>query len=451
MAETNTTIVSTLETLLEKKKFNSIKDVLSTMNPADIAAVLEDMDQPRLVLLFRLLPKSLAADSFVEMDGDTQEILIQGFTDKELKEIVDELYMDDAVDLVEEMPANLVKRILRQTDPETRRLINEMLKYPEDSAGSIMTTEFVDLRPEMTAAEAIDHIREAGIDSETINICYVVSKTRQLIGAVSIRSIILAKSDAHVQDIMESHVISVTTLEDQETVAQMFAKYNFTAMPVVDTEGRLVGIVTVDDAIDVIQEEATEDISKMAAITPSDKPYLRRSVFELWKSRVPWLMILMISATFTGLIITHFEDQLAGCLVLTAFIPMLMDTGGNSGSQASVTIIRSLSLQEIDFSDLFRIMWKEARVAVMCGLSLAIVNFLKLMFFDRVGFSVALVICVTLIVTVFVAKLVGCSLPLLAKKLGFDPAVMASPFITTIVDALSLLIYFRMATLVLDI
>ena len=451
MAETNTTIVSTLETLLEKKKFNSIKDVLSTMNPADIAAVLEDMDQPRLVLLFRLLPKSLAADSFVEMDGDTQEILIQGFTDKELKEIVDELYMDDAVDLVEEMPANLVKRILRQTDPETRRLINEMLKYPEDSAGSIMTTEFVDLRPEMTAAEAIDHIREAGIDSETINICYVVSKTRQLIGAVSIRSIILAKSDAHVQDIMESHVISVTTLEDQETVAQMFAKYNFTAMPVVDTEGRLVGIVTVDDAIDVIQEEATEDISKMAAITPSDKPYLRRSVFELWKSRVPWLMILMISATFTGLIITHFEDQLAGCLVLTAFIPMLMDTGGNSGSQASVTIIRSLSLQEIDFSDLFRIMWKEARVAVMCGLSLAIVNFLKLMFFDRVGFSVALVICVTLIVTVFVAKLVGCSLPLLAKKVGFDPAVMASPFITTIVDALSLLIYFRMATLVLDI
>jgi magnesium transporter len=451
MAETNTTIVSTLETLLEKKKFNSIKDVLSTMNPADIAAVLEALDQPRLVLLFRLLPKSLAADSFVEMDGDTQEILIQGFTDKELKEIVDELYMDDAVDLVEEMPANLVKRILRQTDPETRRLINEMLKYPEDSAGSIMTTEFVDLRPEMTAAEAIDHIREAGIDSETINICYVVNKTRQLIGAVSIRSIILAKSDAHVEDIMESHVISVTTLEDQETVAQMFAKYNFTAMPVVDTEGRLVGIVTVDDAIDVIQEEATEDISKMAAITPSDKPYLRRSVFELWKSRVPWLMILMISATFTGLIITHFEDQLAGCLVLTAFIPMLMDTGGNSGSQASVTIIRSLSLQEIDFSDLFRIMWKEARVAVMCGLSLAIVNSLKLMFFDKVGFSVALVICVTLVVTVFVAKLVGCSLPLLAKKIGFDPAVMASPFITTIVDALSLLIYFRMATLVLDI
>ena len=451
MAETNTTIVSTLETLLEKKKFNSIKDVLSTMNPADIAAVLEDMDQPRLVLLFRLLPKSLAADSFVEMDGDTQEILIQGFTDKELKEIVDELYMDDAVDLVEEMPANLVKRILRQTDPETRRLINEMLKYPEDSAGSIMTTEFVDLRPDMTAAGAIDHIREAGIDSETINICYVVNKTRQLIGAVSIRSIILAKSDAHVEDIMESHVISVTTLEDQETVAQMFAKYNFTAMPVVDTEGRLVGIVTVDDAIDVIQEEATEDISKMAAITPSDKPYLRRSVFELWKSRVPWLMILMISATFTGLIITHFEDQLAGCLVLTAFIPMLMDTGGNSGSQASVTVIRSLSLQEIDFSDLFRIMWKEARVAVMCGLSLAIVNFLKLMFFDKVGFSVALVICVTLIVTVFVAKLVGCSLPLLAKKVGFDPTVMASPFITTIVDALSLLIYFRMATLVLDI
>lgn len=451
MAETNTTIVSTLETLLEKKKFNSIKDVLSTMNPADIAAVLEDMDQPRLVLLFRLLPKSLAADSFVEMDGDTQEILIQGFTDKELKEIVDELYMDDAVDLVEEMPASLVKRILRQTDAETRRLINEMLKYPEDSAGSIMTTEFVDLRPGMTAAEAIERIREAGIDSETINICYVVSGTRQLIGAVSIRSIILAPSSGRVEDIMESHVISVSTLEDQETVAQMFAKYNFTAMPVVDAEGRLVGIVTVDDAIDVIQEETTEDIAKMAAVTPSDKPYLRRSVMELWKSRIPWLMLLMISATFTGLIITHFEDQLAACIVLTSFIPMLMDTGGNSGSQASVTIIRSISLQEIDFSDIFRIMWKEIRVAVLCGISLGIVNFLKLMIFDKVGTTVALVICITLVVTVFVAKLVGCTLPLLAKKIGFDPAVMASPFITTIVDALSLLIYFRMATLMLGI
>ena len=451
MADISSTIVSSLETLIEQKKFNSIKDILATMNPADIASVLEAMPQPRLVLLFRLLPKALAAESFVEMDGNTQEILIGGFNDKELKDIVDELYIDDAVDLIEEMPSNLVKRILRQTDAETRRTINEILKYPEDSAGSIMTTEFVDLRPSMTAAESIDHIRATGIDSETINICYVVSDTRKLLGAVSIRAIILAASTAPVSEFMESHVISVTTLEDQEQVAQMFAKYNFTAMPVVDTEDRLVGIVTVDDAIDVMQEEATEDIEMMAAVTPSDKPYLRRSVFELWKSRIPWLMLLMISATFTGMIITHFESALGACIVLTSYIPMLMDTGGNSGSQASVTVIRSLSLQEIDFKDIFRVIWKEFRVSILCGISLAVVNFLKLMIFDRVGISVSLVICITMFATVLAAKLVGCTLPMLAKKIGFDPAVMASPFITTIVDALSLLIYFRMASSILHI
>ena len=451
MAQLQTTIPETLGSLLEKKKFSSIKDIMSTMNPADIAAVLEEMDSQQLALLFRLLPKSLAAEAFVEMSADAQETLIKAFTDRELKDIVDELYMDDAVDLVEEMPSGIVKRILRQTDPDTRRLINNILKYPEDSAGSIMTTEFVDLSPRMTAQEAIDHIRETGIDSETVNICYVVGPSRVLLGAASIRSIILANGCAPVESFMERNVISVTTLEDQEAVAQMFAKYNFTALPVVDTENRLVGIVTVDDAIDVMQEEASEDISKMAAVTPSDKPYLKRTVIELWKSRVPWLMLLMISATFTGLIITHFEDALSTCLVLTSSIPMLMDTGGNSGSQSSVTIIRSLSLQEITPKNILAVIWKEMRVAVLCGASLAAVGFVKFMLFDRVGLAVSAVIAITLMATVFVAKLVGCTLPIAAKKLGFDPAVMASPFITTIVDALSLLIYFGMATLILHI
>lgn len=451
MADSNVMLSEMLDKLLEQKKFSAIKEVMSTLHPADIAAVLENMDQARLIVIFRLLPKEVAADTFVEMEPDTQEALVRGFSDKELKELFDEFYMDDAVDIVEEMPANLVKRILSQTDPETRRQINELLKYPEDSAGSIMTTEFVDLKPAMTAQEAIEHIRATGVDSETVNICYVVDDKRHLIGIVSIRAIILADSSARVGDFMQTHTVSVTTLTDQEEAARLMAKYDFTALPVVDTENRLVGIVTVDDAIDVMQDEATEDIAKMAAVTPSDKPYLKRSVFEIWKSRIPWLMLLMISATFTGMIISNFEQSLSACLVLTSFIPMLMDTGGNCGSQSSVTVIRGISLQEIEFSDIFAVIWKEIRVAVMCGISLAAVNFLKLLFIDRVGAAVALVICLTLVATVFVAKLVGCTLPLLAKKVGFDPAVMASPFITTIVDALSLMIYFRMAVAILKI
>lgn len=451
MAETEATISSTLQRLLEQKKLNTLKDILITMKPADIASVLEDMPQQHLILLFRLLPKELAAETFVEMDGDSQEALVGGFTDEELKGIVDELYMDDAVDLVEEMPANLVKRVLKQTDPETRRLINEMLKYPEDSAGSIMTTEFVDLNPDMTAAEAINHIRATGVDSETINICYVVGEKRRLVGAVSIRTIILAAQDALIGDTMESHVISVTTLEDQEDVAQLFAKYDFTAIPVVDTEQRLVGIVTVDDAIDVMRDEATEDIDKMSAVIPVDKPYLHRTVFDLWKSRVPWLLLLMISATFTGMIIMHFENALAAYIVLTSFIPMLMDTGGNAGSQSSSTVIRSLALKEIGFKDTFAVLWKEARVGVVCGLTLAVVNFGKLMLFDKVGPMVALAVSITLVVTVLVSKLVGSLLPLIAEKVGFDPADVASPVLTTIVDALSLIIYFKMATLLLHI
>ncbi|AUS97580.1 magnesium transporter [Clostridium thermosuccinogenes] len=451
MAEITATFEATIEMLLEQKKFNSLKDILTTMYPADIAILFEGLPKQKLTLLFRLLPKELAAEVFVEMESHLQQLLITGFSDKELKEIIDELYMDDAVDLIEEMPANVVKRILSQADPETRRLINEMLMYPEDSAGSIMTTEFVDLRPEMTASDAVDHIRATGIDKETIDVCYVTDTKRKLVGAISIRTIILAAKDTKISEIMDPHVISVNTHEDQEAVAQIFAKYGFTAIPVVDTENRLVGIVTVDDAIDVMQEETTEDISKMAAITPPDKPYFQLSVFEIWKSRIPWLLLLMISATFTGMIISSFEKALATYIVLTAFIPMLMDTGGNSGSQASVTIIRGLSLQQIQFSDILRVVWKEARVAVMCAITLSVFNFAKLMLFDRVGLYVALVICITLSATVFVAKIVGCILPMLAKKIGFDPAVMASPFITTIVDALSLIIYFSTASVILGI
>ncbi|HPS75805.1 MAG TPA: magnesium transporter [Oscillospiraceae bacterium] len=445
------TINDTLEILLEQKKYNAIKTVLSTMNPSDIAALLEDVPPGELLLLFRLLPKELAADTFVEMDSEAQKALVQGFSDTELKSIVDDLYVDDAVDLVEEMPANLVKRILSQAEPDTRRLINEMLKYPDDSAGSLMTTEYVDLNPGMTAGEAIGHIRATGVDKETVNLCYVVDDKRKLLGVVSLRSIILAKPDMPVSELMEQNVVSVTTHEDQELVAQTFAKYNFTALPVVDSEDRLVGIVTVDDAIDVMQEEASEDISKMAAVTPTGKPYLRLSVFDLWRSRIPWLLILMISATFTGMIITHFENALATYVVLTAFIPMLMDTGGNSGSQSTVTIIRSLSLGEIGTKDTMKILWKEIRVAVLCGLTLAIVNFGKLMLFDRVGFKVSLVVCITLVFDVLASKIVGALLPLGAEKVGLDPAVLASPVLTTIVDAVALLIYFTAATYILGL
>ena len=457
MAETTVTIESTLTALVEGKKYATLRDILITMNPADVAAVFEDMDESTLPLLFRLLPKELAAETFVEMEPESQELLIHGFSDAELKEVVDELYVDDAVDLVEEMPTNVVKRILRSADPEMRRMINEILRYPEDSAGSIMTTEFATLRPKMTVEEAIKRIRRTGVDKETINTCYVTDRG-ELIGALSLRTLILSDPDDVVEDIMEPHVISVGTTEDQETVAQMFSKYNFSAMPVVDTENRLVGIVTVDDAIDVMQEEVTEDIEKMAAITPSEKTYLRSNALDLFKHRIPWLMLLMVSATFTGMILNSFENALAAQVVLTIFIPMLMDTGGNSGSQASVTVIRALSLDELEFSDLVQVIWKEVQTAVLCGAALALVCFGKIMLVDRlllgnteVTVLVAAVVCITMAMTVLVAKIVGCTLPMFAKKLGFDPAVMASPFITTIVDALSLLVYFGIATALLKL
>ena len=459
MERNTVSLFETIVTLLENKRYSTIRDILNTMNPVDIAGVFEDLQSEKTALLFRLLPKETAAETFVEMDEETQELLIHGFSDSELKEVIDELYVDDAVDLIEEMPANVVKRILRQADPETRKAINEILKYPEDSAGSIMTTEFVALRPKMTVEEAIKRIRRTGIDKETIYTCYVSDTSSTLIGIVTIKTLLLSEEDELIENLMETNVIYVNTLDDQEMVAQLFNKYNFLALPVVDKENRLVGIVTVDDAIDVMEEEATEDIQKMAAITPTtDKPYDRVGVFETYLSRIPWLLILMVSATFTGMIITGYESALEGSLVLSAFIPMLMDTGGNSGSQASVTVIRALSLGEIEFKDIFKVIFKECRVSLLCGATLAAANFGKIMLFDRlvmgntdITVTVALVVCLTMVVTVFIAKLVGCTLPMLAKKIGFDPAVMASPFITTIVDAISLVVYFGFATAILHI
>ena len=458
MAERFEIVEKALLAMLEGKKYATLRDILVTMNPSDVAGLFRGLEEKQIPLMFRLLPKELAAETFVEMEPDDQELLIQGFSDNELKEVLDELYVDDAADLVEEMPANVVKRILKAADPEMRSSINQILRYPDNSAGSIMTTEYVSLRPNMTVGEAILRIRRQGVDKETIYTCYV-TKDRTLIGLVTVKDLLLAEDDdTAISEIMITNLISVTTQTDQEEVARMFSKYNFLALPVVDGENRMVGIVTFDDAMDVMEDEATEDMEIMAAMTPSEKSYLKSSPFDLFKHRIPWLMLLMVSATFTGMIITSFEDALSLLPVLTAFIPMLMDTGGNSGSQSSVTVIRALSLDELKFSDLFEVMWKEIRTAVLCGVTLAALCFVKILLIDRllmgntsVNLLVNGVVCLTLAVTVVIAKFVGCSLPLLAKKLGFDPAVMASPFITTIVDALSLLVYFLFAKLLLGV
>lgn len=432
--------------LLETKQYTALRQMLIDINHADIAAILEEMEEDDLLKVFRILPKDLAADVFSYLEVDNQQTIITSLSDKEAANIINNLMADDATDLLEEMPANVVKRLLAGANAETRRDINHLLRYPEDSAGSLMTVEYVDLKENQTVSEAIERIRKKGVDSETINNLYVLDPSRKLVGTVTLRAILLNAADAVIGDIMEENVISVTTMTDQEEVASQFKKYDFTAMPVVDNENRLVGIITVDDIVDIMEEETTEDMEKMAAIMPSDKPYMRTGIFETYKKRIPWLLLLMISATFTGKIIQSFEDALAVYVVLTSFIPMLMDTGGNAGGQASVTIIRGLSLDEIDYKDTLKIIWKEIRVAVLCGITLAVANFAKLMLLDKVGLMVSLVVCLTLIIVVTVAKFVGCTLPILAKRIGFDPAVMASPFITTIVDALSLLVYFKIAT-----
>lgn len=436
--------------LLANKQYTRLRQMLTELNDADIAVVLEELEAEEMLKVFRILPKDLAADIFAYLDVDNQQFIITSLSDRDAALIVDNLMADDAADLLEEMPANIVKKILLNASPETRRDINHLLRYPERSAGSIMTVEYVDLKENLTVEDAIEKIRKVGLDSETINICYVLDSRRKLVGTVALRYLLLSEPDAVIGDIMHENVISINTLMDQEEVARQFQKYGFTAMPVVDNESRLVGIITVDDVVDVMEEETTEDIEIMAAIVPSDKPYMKTGIWETYKKRIPWLLLLMISAAFTGKIIAHFEDALSACVVLTAFIPMLMDTGGNAGGQASVTIIRGISLDEIEFRDLPAIIWKEIRVALLCGVTLTAANFAKLMLLDRVGISVAAVVCITLLITVILAKVVGCTLPMLAKKIKLDPAVMASPFITTIVDALSLLIYFQIATRLLD-
>ena len=449
-----------LMNLIESKKFQQLKQILSEINPADIALFLEELEEKDLPVVFRILPKELAAEVFVEMQSDSQEFLISKFNDKELKSMLDELFMDDAVDIIEEMPASVATRILSQADAATRKVINQLLAYPDDSAGSIMTTEYIDLKKSMSVADAFERIRKRGVDSEMIYTCYVTDARRHLLGIVSVKDLLLNDTGATISDIMEENVIYANTHDNKEDVAALFEKYDFMALPVVDNENRLIGIVTVDDAIDVIQEAATEDIEKMAAISPTDKPYLKTGVFSTFKSRIFWLLILMISATFTGAIISSFEEKLTFVPALIAFIPMLMNTAGNGGSQSSVTVIRALSLGDVEFSDIFRVIWKELRVALICSTALSVVNFIKMYLIDYLIFhnfdpnrqiQEILVVSITLFIAIIVAKVVGSVLPIIAKKLGADPAVMASPFITTIVDAVSLIVYFNVAVLILNI
>ena len=448
--------INTLKTMLanldDAKKYQSLRDVMETLPAPDLAAVFEDLPAEKLPVLFRLCPKDLAADVFAELTPATQQQLIDGLTDTELKAVVDELFVDDATDLVEEMPANVVKRILAQADPATRRMINELLKYPEDSAGGVMTTELMALRPDMTVAQAMDTIRENGFDKETINNCYVTDSSRRLVGVVSLRALVLAKNtEEPIKDLMDSNVVSVSTTTDQEDVSKLFEKYGFLAIPVVDAENRLVGIVTIDDAISILQDEASEDIAKMNAIGPSDKPYFKQSMWDLYKSRAPWLLFLMISATFSSLVIRGYEDALAAVTVLTAYIPMLTDAGGNAGSQSTSTIIRGMAVGDIQPHDLPRILWRESRVALLCGGTLAVCNFAKMLLFDRIAAPVALVVCLTLICTILLSQIIGGILPVAAEKLHVDPAVMASPLITTIVDTTTLLVYFNIAKALLHL
>lgn len=440
-----------LRELLNTKQYTKLRQFLAELNDADIAALMEELEEEEILKVFRILPKDLAADVFSYLEVENQQTIINSLSDKEAANVIDNLMADDAVDFLEEMPANVVDKLLANAKPDTRQAINHLLRYPEDSAGSIMTVEYVSFKESMTVNQAIGHIRSVGLDSETINICYVLDAQRRLVGTVALRYLLLSDGNEVIGELMHENVISLNTLTDQEQAAAQFKKYDFTAMPVVDNENRLVGIITVDDIVDIMEEETTEDMEKMAAIVPSDKPYMKSTVGETYKKRIPWLLLLMVSATFTGAIISSFEEALSVYAALIAFIPMLMDTGGNAGGQASVTIIRGLSLGEIEYRDVPRIIWKELRVAALCGLTLAAANFAKLMLFDRVGLYVSLTVCLTLIASVAMAMLVGCLLPVGAKKLGFDPAVMASPFITTIVDALSLLVYFRFATLILGI
>lgn len=446
---------ATMERILELingKKYSEAREELLKLNSVDIATLLEEVDNKKnMLVLFRLLPKDIEIDVFSYMSNDMQQYIIQSITHEEMTTIIDQLYFDDVIDLLEEMPANIVKKILLNTDEKKRKLINQFLKYEEDSAGSIMTIEFVDLKKEMTVEQAIERIRKIGVDKQTINTCYVIDKNRKLEGIISIRRLILSNKDVLIKDIMKENYVSINTFDDQEYVASQFKKYDLVSMPVVDKEHRLVGIITIDDIVDIIDQENTEDFHKMAAMEPSEEEYLKTGVFELAKHRIIWLLVLMISATFTGNIIRKSEDVLQSVVILASFIPMLMDTGGNSGSQSSTLVIRGLALGEIKLKDIFKVMWKEFRVSVVVGIALSVVNFLRVYFIEKVSFMVSITVCISLFFTVVLAKVVGGILPIVAKKLKLDPAIMASPLITTIVDAVALLIYFGIAKILLGI
>lgn len=436
---------------LDTKQYTRLRQTLAELNDADVAVLMDELEEEELLKVFRILPKDLAADVFSYLELDTQHMIINSLTDREAAGIIDHLMADDAVELLEEMPANVVTRLLANASPDVRRDINHLLRYPEDSAGSIMTVEFVDLKENLTVDQAIGRIRSIGANSETVDNCYVLDIERHLLGTVGSRHLLLSRGEDRIGEIMHEHVVSANTLDDQEEVVRLIKKYDLTSIPVVDNENRLVGIITVDDIVDIMEEETTEDMEMMAAIMPSDKPYMRTGVFETFKKRIAWLLLLMVSATFTGHIITAFEDALSVYVALTAFIPMLMNTGGNAGGQVSVTVIRGLSLGEVTYRDVPRVLFKEMRVAILCGIVLAVANFAKLMLLDQVGLYVAFIVSITLIATVLMAMFVGCLLPVAAKRLGLDPAVMASPFISTIVDALSLLVYFQIASMILGI
>ncbi|WP_352418180.1 magnesium transporter [Proteiniborus sp.] len=437
--------------LIRENKLMQARNELKDMNVVDIAQLLDETSQEKMLIIFRILPKDISANVFSYLSSEQQRYIIESITDKEIKTIIDELFLDDTIDFLEELPANVVKKVLKNADENTRALINQFLKYPENSAGSIMTIEYVDLKKKMTVKEALEHIKKTGIDKETINTCYVMDKNRRLEGVISIRQLILNDEDTIIKDIMDENVIYVHTLEDQEYVADTFRKYDFISMPVVDNENRLVGIITIDDIVDIIEQENTEDFQKMAAMAPSEEEYLKTGVFSLAKHRVIWLLVLMISATFTGNIIKRFEDVLSSVVVLAAFIPMLMDTGGNAGSQSSTLIIRGLALGEIELKDIMKVVWKELRVSIVVGTVLAIINFLRIYFVEKTDFYISLAICISLFFTVIIAKVVGGILPIAAKKFKLDPAIMASPLITTIVDAFALIIYFTTATKLLGI
>ena len=437
------------EELLTNRKLSEAKTVLKVMNEYDIASLIQELPEDKLIQAFRLLPKDMASDVFVNLDEDVQKNLITSLTSQEQAFIIEDMFTDDAADLFDEMPASIVSKLLSGVSKETRTTINRLLKYPDNSAGSLMATEYIHLKKDQTIKEVVEKIRKHKEEFVTYDTFYVTDNERNILGYVTTKDILVNEPDTAIGDIMSNCEHVITTLMDQEEVASMFQDYNYSSMPVVDMENRLVGVITVDDVMDIMEEEATEDMEKMAAITPTDKPYMKTGVFETWKKRIPWLLLLMVSATFTGSIITSFESALSAHVILTAFIPMLMDSGGNAGSQASVSIIRGLSLEEIEFKDTFKVIWKEIRVAILCGITLALANFAKLTLIDGIGITTSAVVCLTLIVTILFAKFVGSTLPILARKLGFDPAVMASPFITTIVDALSLIIYFNIARLLL--